>query len=172
MPTPALPSFSTIPFQRLPAQPNLHPPFQALHYTKENRRREDQNCHPKGIPLHRVAAVVPPVAQGSRIRLVKRLLEDDKTVMPVVEALEAPVVYAQVTEVAQRRVEVVFTDLLGNPATRPATVAPGEEEHQGAEGFLGEARGKERVLQTKSLVSARKGLLGFSEGMNAARIVQ
>ena len=89
----------------------LQYPRHTLHQPKNQRHDKHQNRNPKGIPLHRIPAIVPPLPQPPRLRLVKGLLQDHEAVVPEGKVLEAPVLGAQVAALCEARVEGVGRDL-------------------------------------------------------------
>lgn len=63
----------------------LEPSLDALDEAKNDCEDQNQNSHPKGIPLHAIAAVVPPLRKGPRGSVVISLFQDHEPVPPELE---------------------------------------------------------------------------------------
>ena len=78
-------TFKLTPFlltQRFIRQVHLQPSLDRLNHPKHHSHDKDQYRDPKGIPLHPVPPVMPPLRQGSRLGLIKGLLQNNESVMP------------------------------------------------------------------------------------------
>lgn len=66
-----------------------------LHNTQESRNDKDKYRYPECIPLDAIPRVKPPLKNGPGAGFIKRLLQDDKLVMPIAKILDFPFVSAK-----------------------------------------------------------------------------
>ena len=79
----------------------LHSSLDALHQSKEDRQKEDENRNPKSIPLIPVSTIVPPLAEHFRPALIERLLQYDQSIMPELIRLNLSIIEMQLTDFGQ-----------------------------------------------------------------------
>jgi hypothetical protein len=63
----------------------LQPTFNTLHDSENDSQRKDKGSDPKSVPLHAPPAIVPPLRNGDRFSLVKRILENHEAIVPILE---------------------------------------------------------------------------------------
>jgi hypothetical protein len=62
-----------------------------LHHAKEDREKQNPNSDPKCIPLYPIPPIKPPLGYCSRLGMVKSLFKHYKSIVPVVEPLNLPI---------------------------------------------------------------------------------
>lgn len=67
---------------------SLNSTLDSLSKPKKDRQKQNNSCNPKCIPLHLFPPVTPPLSNIAWLSLVKCLLQDDESIVPVVKLVD------------------------------------------------------------------------------------
>jgi hypothetical protein len=68
--------------------PGLDNPRGSLDETKDHSEYQNKCGNPKSIPLDPLSVIVPPLRDGSRLRIIESLFENDQAISPILEVVD------------------------------------------------------------------------------------
>jgi hypothetical protein len=74
---------------------DLQGTFNTLYETKEDSQEQNAHCNPESVPHMAISPVVPPLRQSGWSRFIEGLLQDNESIVPVLECLDLSVLKAQ-----------------------------------------------------------------------------